>query len=97
MTTSRRSPTRWRYCAISTARAAAPFALSPSRERRFARTDFERLTDITSRAIVVCLFSMMAVRFGADFLKTGRVTGLLLLGTSFAWISVSPTCAASHS
>jgi protein-S-isoprenylcysteine O-methyltransferase Ste14 len=57
----------------------APFALSTSREGRFARADFERLSDILSRAIVVCLFSMMAVRFGADFLKTGRMTGLLLL------------------
>ena len=26
-----------------------------------------------------CLFSLMAIRFGADFLATGRVTGLLLL------------------
>ena len=55
------------------------FALSPTRERRFARADFDRLADIFSRAVVVCLFSMMAVRFGADFLKTGRMTGLLLL------------------
>ena len=44
-----------------------PFTLSMSRAGRF------------SRAVVVCLFSMMAIRFGADFLKTGRVTGLLLL------------------
>ncbi len=56
-----------------------PFALLPSRERPFARADVERLTDVISRAVVVCLFSMMAVRFGVDFLKTGRVTGLLLL------------------
>jgi protein-S-isoprenylcysteine O-methyltransferase Ste14 len=56
----------------------APFTLSPSRAR-FARADVERLADITSRAVVVCLFSMMAIRFGADFLKTGRVTGLLLV------------------
>ncbi len=56
-----------------------PFALLPSRQRRFARADVERLTDVMSRVVVVCLFSMMAVRFGADFLKTGRVTGLLLL------------------
>jgi protein-S-isoprenylcysteine O-methyltransferase Ste14 len=58
-----------------------PLTLSPSRERRAARVgaDVERLTDIASRAVVVCLFSMMAVRFGVDFFRTGRVTGLLLL------------------
>ena len=56
-----------------------PLALSPSRVRRFAPADVERLSDIVSRAVVVCLFSMMAIRFGVDFLKTGRVTGLLLL------------------
>ena len=58
-----------------------PGTLAPSStsDRRAARADVERLADIFSRAVVVCLFSMMAVRFGADFLKTGRVTGLLLL------------------
>jgi protein-S-isoprenylcysteine O-methyltransferase Ste14 len=55
------------------------FAPSPTRARGVAHADIERLADIFSRAVVVCLFSMMAVRFGADFLKTGRVTGLLLL------------------
>jgi protein-S-isoprenylcysteine O-methyltransferase Ste14 len=57
----------------------APFTLSPSRGRRFARADVDRLADVISRAVVVCLFSLMAIRFGADFVKTGRVTGLLLL------------------
>ena len=56
-----------------------PFALLPSSERRVSGADVERLADIASRAVIVCLFSMMAVRVGADFLKTGRVTGLLLL------------------
>jgi protein-S-isoprenylcysteine O-methyltransferase Ste14 len=51
----------------------APFDLAP------ARLDAERLADIMSRAVVIVLFSMMAIRFGADFLSTGRVTGLLLL------------------
>ena len=55
------------------------FAQSSTGDRRAATADVERLADIFSRAVVVCLFSMMAVRFGADFLKTGRVTGLLLL------------------
>jgi len=51
----------------------APFDLAP------ARLDAERLGDIAARAIIIVLFSMMATRFGADFLLTGRVTGLLLL------------------
>ncbi|MBE3033320.1 MAG: isoprenylcysteine carboxyl methyltransferase [Actinobacteria bacterium] len=41
--------------------------------------DAERLADIAARAVVVVLFSLMAMRFGADFLATGRITGLLLL------------------
>ena len=41
------------------------------------RTD--RLADITARAAVVVLFSLMTMRFAADFLATGRITGLLLL------------------
>ncbi len=39
----------------------------------------DRLADITARAGVVVLFSLMAMRFAADFLATGRLTGLLLL------------------
>lgn len=53
--------------------------LFSSRARHVARADVDRLTDVISRAVVICLFSMMAIRFGADFLATGRVTGLLLL------------------
>ncbi len=44
-----------------------------------SRLDAERLADIAARAAIVVLFSLMAFRFGADFLATGRVTGLLLL------------------
>jgi protein-S-isoprenylcysteine O-methyltransferase Ste14 len=43
------------------------------------RADADRLADITARAAIIVLFSLMAMRFGADFLATGRVTGLLLL------------------
>ena len=57
----------------------APFTVSPWRERRLLRADVDRLADLVSRAVVVCLFTMMAVRFGVDFLNTGRVTGLLLV------------------
>ncbi|MDQ3349599.1 MAG: DUF1295 domain-containing protein [Acidobacteriota bacterium] len=39
----------------------------------------DRLADIAARAGVIVLFSLMAARFGADFLSTGRITGLLLL------------------
>jgi protein-S-isoprenylcysteine O-methyltransferase Ste14 len=51
----------------------APFALAPE------RLDAERLGDILSRAVIIVLFSFMAVRFGADFLQTARLTNLLLL------------------
>jgi protein-S-isoprenylcysteine O-methyltransferase Ste14 len=51
----------------------APYELVP------ARLDVERLGDIASRAIIIVLFSRLAVLFGADFLQTGRLTNLLLL------------------
>jgi hypothetical protein len=35
--------------------------------------------DLFARAIIVVLFSMMAVRFATDFFETGRITGLFLL------------------
>lgn len=50
----------------------APYAATP-------RLDAERLGDILSRAVIIVLFSFMAVRFGGDFLQTGRLTNLLLL------------------
>ncbi len=37
------------------------------------------LGDLAARAGIIVLFSMMAVRFGFDFMETGRVTGLFLL------------------
>ena len=42
-------------------------------------SDAEWFADLVARAAVVVLFSLMAVRFGADFLATGRLNGLLLL------------------
>jgi protein-S-isoprenylcysteine O-methyltransferase Ste14 len=53
--------------------APEPFALAP------ARFDAERLGDLVARAAIIVLFSLMAIRFGSDFLVSGRVTGLLLL------------------
>jgi hypothetical protein len=37
------------------------------------------VADLLARATIIVLFSMMAVRFGSDFLETGRITGLFLL------------------
>ena len=51
----------------------APYVVAPS------RLDAERLGDILSRAVIIVLFSFMAVQFGRDFLQTGRLTNLLLL------------------
>ena len=49
------------------------------RDLAWWQADAERLTDVTSRVTIVVLFSFMAMRFGADFVATGRLTGLLLL------------------
>jgi protein-S-isoprenylcysteine O-methyltransferase Ste14 len=51
----------------------APYTVAPG------RLDAERVGDIVSRAVIIVLFSFMAVRFGSDFLQTGRLTNLLLL------------------
>jgi protein-S-isoprenylcysteine O-methyltransferase Ste14 len=37
--------------------------------------------ELCARIIIVVLFSFMAMRIGADFLQTGRLTGLLLLAS----------------
>jgi hypothetical protein len=37
------------------------------------------LSDLLARATIIVLFSLMALRFGNDFLVTGRITGLFLL------------------
>lgn len=39
------------------------------------------LADSGARILIIALFSFMAVRLGADFLATGRLTGLLLLAS----------------
>ena len=39
------------------------------------------LADLVARAVIVALFTFMAVRIGADFFATGRLTGLLLLAS----------------
>jgi len=37
--------------------------------------------DLAARALIVVLFSIMAFRFGSDFINTGRLTGLFLLAS----------------
>ena len=37
--------------------------------------------DSVARIVIVALFSFMAIRIGANFLETGRLTGLLLLAS----------------
>jgi protein-S-isoprenylcysteine O-methyltransferase Ste14 len=39
------------------------------------------LPDVIARILIITLFTLMAVRIGADFLATGRLTGLLLLAS----------------
>ena len=39
----------------------------------------ERMTDLFARAMVGTLFTLLSVRIWADFMHTGRLTGLLLL------------------
>jgi protein-S-isoprenylcysteine O-methyltransferase Ste14 len=41
----------------------------------------ERMFDICARALVCALFTMLSIRLLADFVRTGRVTGLLLLAS----------------
>ena len=57
----------------------ATLDLAPGHGRAAARPEVECVTDLVARAVIVVLFSMMAIRFGTDFLSTGRMTGLLLL------------------
>jgi protein-S-isoprenylcysteine O-methyltransferase Ste14 len=57
----------------------AAYDFAPLRHRSAGRLDAARVADIIARATIIVLFSFMAIRFGADFLSTGAMTGLLLL------------------
>ena len=57
----------------------AAYDFAPPRHRSAGRLDAARVADIVARAAIIVLFSFMAIRFGADFLSTGAMTGLLLL------------------
>ena len=39
------------------------------------------LPDVVARLVIITLFTLLAVRIAADFLATGRLTGLLLLAS----------------
>ena len=56
-------------------------ALDGSPARVPAREGWEHVADFVAKAFGVALFSFLAVRIGADFLSTGRLTGLLLLAS----------------
>jgi len=48
---------------------------------RAAASQAVDVPELCARVIIVVLFSFMAMRIGADFLQTGRLTGLLLLAS----------------
>ena len=41
----------------------------------------DRLTDLLARATIGTLFTLLSINILADFMRTGRLTGLLLLGS----------------
>ena len=53
---------------------AAGVAVDYSAQARYA-------ADLAARALIIVLFSLMAVRFASDFVATGRLTGLFLLAS----------------
>ena len=70
---------------LAAATATAPFDLDLGRrtDERRARVQpaGEDVADLVARITIVALFSLMAFRIGADFVATGRLTGLLLLAS----------------
>jgi protein-S-isoprenylcysteine O-methyltransferase Ste14 len=47
------------------------------------------LADALGRIIIIALFSLLAVRLGANFLQTGRLTGLLLLASELLVVALT--------
>ena len=45
------------------------------------RSDRAVLTDLASRAMIVILFTLLSINLLSDFMRTGHVTGLLLLAS----------------
>ena len=86
-----KSALAWRGAEAAEPRVAAAGALSldldlgrqqpsPRVENRAAAAQRD-IADSGARILIIALFSFMAVRIGADFLATGRLTGLLLLAS----------------
>jgi protein-S-isoprenylcysteine O-methyltransferase Ste14 len=66
------------------ARTASTFdlqLLAGDRRSGSSRPGQRDLADVLARITIIVLFTFMAVRIGADFLATGRLTGLLLLAS----------------
>jgi protein-S-isoprenylcysteine O-methyltransferase Ste14 len=61
--------------------AGLPRAAETAAARLAARLMAPEFADFAARAIIVALFTFMAVRLCADFLATGRLNGLLLLAS----------------
>ena len=70
---------------MAAATASAPFDLElggrTNESRSRAQAGSEDAADLIARITIVALFSLMAFHIGADFLATGRLTGLLLLAS----------------
>ena len=60
---------------------AAPIEGQPDQMRAAAAWVRPDRSDLAARTVVVCLFTVMAVRLGLDYAQTGRLTGLLLLAS----------------
>ena len=67
--------------AKAAASGSATFEVAVGGTERGTRRLPRDYADLTARAVIVVLFTMMAVRIGDDFLATGRLTGLLLLAS----------------
>jgi protein-S-isoprenylcysteine O-methyltransferase Ste14 len=60
------------------------------RPRDEARPSLDR-GELAARMAIVAMFTLLAVRFGTDFIQTGRMTGLLLLASE-ALVVVFTVC-----
>lgn len=88
----------WRGAAVAEPPVTAAGALGldldrqgPPRAVESPQIQQRDLADSGARLLIVFLFSVMAVRIGADFFATGRLTGLLLLASE-ALVVVFTVC-----
>jgi protein-S-isoprenylcysteine O-methyltransferase Ste14 len=66
---------------VSAAGLGLDLGSTQSRTAHDQRIQERDVADRVARIVIIALFSFMAVRIAADFLITGRLTGLLLLGS----------------